>query len=480
MLSLVSCQVGGDAGVNVDVQDGADGKDGIIPHIGENGNWWIGDNDTGVSAIGAAGLNGVDGEPGKDGQNGKDGIDGENGIDGESAYDIAVSYGFTGNYEEWCQLMSCSSGDLTDALKASNGYEDMVKSILGSSSYLIVTNYGIKPNTGEDLATKIQNLINSSPNKTLFFPDGEYIVSKPIQTSENPSKSVSIKLSNYAVIKASSNWTGGSGDSGDDSTNAVIMLGVPPTTGNPANNISATGCNFYLEGGTIDGNGIANGVTIEKSRESRVANVAIKNTVVGLYVKKGVNSVSSDADILNLSIVGNGASNSIGLKCVGYDNTFDNINISGVKTGVLMDGGGNFLRSIYVHNTLAKSSYSGSAGIKENNGSGNWYLYCTAEQFESGFVVRNSSNSLYDGCTAIWTDGTYGTSEIAFKTGSSFKATIKSPKVVFASNSTVSKNYVLNGATSGSGIIEYPIIDEAMCGNTTYKRYVVKYTVGGN
>lgn len=24
------------------------GKDGITPHIGENGNWWIGDVDTGV------------------------------------------------------------------------------------------------------------------------------------------------------------------------------------------------------------------------------------------------------------------------------------------------------------------------------------------------------------------------------------------------------------------------------------------------
>lgn len=32
-------------------KDGADGKDGITPHIGENENWWIGNKDTGVSAI---------------------------------------------------------------------------------------------------------------------------------------------------------------------------------------------------------------------------------------------------------------------------------------------------------------------------------------------------------------------------------------------------------------------------------------------
>ena len=32
-------------------KDGADGKDGLTPFIGENGNWWIGDTDTGVKAV---------------------------------------------------------------------------------------------------------------------------------------------------------------------------------------------------------------------------------------------------------------------------------------------------------------------------------------------------------------------------------------------------------------------------------------------
>ena len=31
-------------------KDGADGKDGLTPFIGENGNWWIGETDTGVKA----------------------------------------------------------------------------------------------------------------------------------------------------------------------------------------------------------------------------------------------------------------------------------------------------------------------------------------------------------------------------------------------------------------------------------------------
>lgn len=38
-----------------DGRNGTDGNDGITPHIGTNGNWWIGDMDTGVSAQGSGG-----------------------------------------------------------------------------------------------------------------------------------------------------------------------------------------------------------------------------------------------------------------------------------------------------------------------------------------------------------------------------------------------------------------------------------------
>lgn len=37
-----------------DGKDGEDGKDGVSPHVGTNGNWWVGDRDTGVSAMPAS------------------------------------------------------------------------------------------------------------------------------------------------------------------------------------------------------------------------------------------------------------------------------------------------------------------------------------------------------------------------------------------------------------------------------------------
>lgn len=90
-------------------ENAATGKDGITPHIGSNGNWYIGETDTGVKAEGTNGndgatpyisgrnwwVNGVDtgvqaqgqnGEPGMQGVPGKDGVPGQNGQDGDTPF----------------------------------------------------------------------------------------------------------------------------------------------------------------------------------------------------------------------------------------------------------------------------------------------------------------------------------------------------------------------------------------------------------
>ena len=54
-----------------DGKDGAAGQDGITPTIGENGNWYIGEIDTGKPSRGEAGTAGADG---KDGAPGADGV----------------------------------------------------------------------------------------------------------------------------------------------------------------------------------------------------------------------------------------------------------------------------------------------------------------------------------------------------------------------------------------------------------------------
>ena len=82
---------------------GPKGDDGLIPYIGSNGNWFIGDTDSGIPATGPQGLPGEDGNTPYVGDNGNwfvddedtgvpakgaDGSDGKDGADGKSAYEI--------------------------------------------------------------------------------------------------------------------------------------------------------------------------------------------------------------------------------------------------------------------------------------------------------------------------------------------------------------------------------------------------------
>lgn len=71
-------------------KDGADGKpgatgaDGVTPHIGGNGNWYIGSTDTGKPSRGATGAKGDAGATGPAGPAGPAGAPGKDGANGET------------------------------------------------------------------------------------------------------------------------------------------------------------------------------------------------------------------------------------------------------------------------------------------------------------------------------------------------------------------------------------------------------------
>ena len=70
-----------------------------------------------------------------------------------------------------------------------------------SGQLVVATEHGVPCDGRTDAAEAIQRLIVDNPNKTIFFPDGVYMVSRPIDTPAEPTKSVSLVLGNYAVLK---------------------------------------------------------------------------------------------------------------------------------------------------------------------------------------------------------------------------------------------------------------------------------------
>lgn len=77
-------------------QNGRDGKDGKTPFIGENGNWWIGETDTGVKAAGVDGEKGDKGDPGEKGDKGEKGDQGDKGDKGDPGQNGSCSGYFCG------------------------------------------------------------------------------------------------------------------------------------------------------------------------------------------------------------------------------------------------------------------------------------------------------------------------------------------------------------------------------------------------
>lgn len=314
----------------------------------------------------------------------------------------------------------------------------MIASFPLTENVINVANY-VKNDGSVDVADDIQALIDGNPNRTLYFPDGTYLISHPIMTPAEPTLSVSLSLSPYAVLRASDDWS---------SEEAMVRLGET----HRANNIRTIGSNYYFTGGIIDGNMKANGISIDGGRETSISSVSIKHTKIGIHIKKGANSNSNDADIHSVNIIGNGTVDSIGVLVEGSDNSLTNMRIADVYIGVKLLGSGTIMRNIHPLYTSDYTNYKDSCGFYDNTGD-NWYATCYSDHFAIGFyMTKNVRYNRYDSCVAYW----YSEREInhiGFAAEGKFNALVMNAKVGF--RGTEAENLVLReGEEGGKGVFE--------------------------
>ena len=268
---------------------------------------------------------------------------------------------------------------------------------------------------------------------------------------------MSLKLSNYAVMKASDDWS---------DSEAMIRLGGK----NEANDIYTNGSNYFLEGGIIDGNYRANGVSIDGGRETAIRNVSIKHTVIGVHIKYGANYGSSDADIQNVHIVGAGTAQSIGVLVEGFDNTLTDMRIANVLTGVELRSRGNFLRNIHPHFTLDFAMFDRSCGLFDRAGN-NWSDMCYADNFCMSFrESEESTGGIYHACFCFWYSSE-GEKHIAHKCDGAFLSAVTNLKSDF--RDTQSKNLILEvGKAGGHGAFDNVMTEKALLSDCLYEHYL--------
>ena len=266
-----------------------------------------------------------------------------------------------------------------------------------------------------------------------------------------------LQLSNYAVLKAAPGWS---------STEAMVRLGGI----HPANDIRTPGSCYSFSGGIIDGSGVAKGISIDSGRETKVRCVSMKNVLVGLHIKHGANSNSSDCDISDVNIVGNNAPNSIGVFIEAHDNTLSNMRICGVNIGVKLTGGGNLMQNIH------PLSGQGPNNVGFMDLASNIYRCCYSDHFDVGFIL--AGRSVLDSCWAWWySDVVHGKDarRIAVKCPGAFTAHITSMRIGF--RGMKGTNVVLEAARpGGDGFFMFPILDERLVNETekSYLRHLVR------
>ena len=328
--------------------------------------------------------------------------------------------------------------------------------------YVIVTDY-VKANTGKDVSDKLQELILANPNRTIFFPDGEYVISKPICTPANPKTSVMLELSNFAVIKAADGW---------NHDEAMIRLGAAE----PYNDIDTIGSNYGIRGGIIDGNGVAKGISIDSGRETRIEKVSIKHVFMGIHVKYGANNRSSDADILDVNIVGNDKIGSIGVLIEGCDNTLTNMRMASFQIGVKILAPSQFLRNVhplYIFRGELESeeAYRDSYGFWDDTKHQCWYNNCYSDQFSNGFRMKDGARHTYSDCFCFWYSEK-GTYQNGFVADGRFNSVIRNCNVQPKPHESVKAALLLVKEKGGNGRIESPIISEEKMTDKSYLEYL--------
>lgn len=326
------------------------------------------------------------------------------------------------------------------------------------NKYIDVSQF-VEPNSGIDVHAALQEIIDNNKHKTLYFPDGEYIISKPLKTSAAAASSTAFYLSDNAIIKASDNW--------NDSDGALIELGGAEV----ANDITTPGSNYHFIGGILDGNSKARGISLASGRESLVSKVKIINATVGIYIPEGVNSKSSDMDIEDIDIIGFGAT-SKGIVSIGLDNTFTDVRISNVKVGV-ENSGGSFFRGISVR--LDKNQpYEGTVAFVTSGVS--WFYSCTSENMQTAFQFSGG----YSGSAPVvkdfsirWTEAKGA--QTAFDIKGNFVSTCSNGVIDFFDAST--ENSILKVSGQKNGKLLDVLADTELCDESTYKSVFISSNV---
>ena len=349
-----------------------------------------------------------------------------------------------------------------------------------TAGYVMVTDY-VKPNTYEDVADAIQKLVDENPGRTLYFPDGEYLLSKPIETSADPAKAVSFKFSNYALLKAMDSWSMGQKtvQGPEDFTKPnlkpqdIMASGSAPLLHIGAKDNDKTyedgPASYLIEGGILYGSRKADAIWVEGATKADIRYTSIKFATVGIYVKSGDTEIQPVVDVYNVNVIGTAAEDSMGVVLETDSNTLTNMRLVSNHISIMVSGSNNILRNLHPlysgHSTNDWERYYNTSVAFYDTGACNFYDSCYNDQYSIGFYMGTDTASVYESCFNFWFRGSrtenHILNHISFKAEGEFNSFVRFTTSHFAygkptDNYPVPSNchFLITGEDTGKGRIE--------------------------
>ena len=272
---------------------------------------------------------------------------------------------------------SCVSASMLSAM------DPLVSSSGIGTDYVLITDVVNKNTNIKDMSEIIQKAIDENPGKTIYFPDGKYELSKTVVIPSEPDKSVSFRLSNYAVFAPSSAWK-------SEST-ALVQYGTKDSAKTQSGDHSD-----YFMGGIIDVKKKGTAIEVYGGGRLFINNVSIKNAKIGIHLKPN----AAYNDIENVNVTCQYITNSSkGIFVEGTNNTFVNMRIYHPFIGAHLTGADNVL--INIHPLANPNNNIASAGFFDQS-TGNRYSICYSDQYPVGFKMETQTKSYFDMCFMYW------------------------------------------------------------------------------
>ena len=314
--------------------------------------------------------------------------------------------------------------------------------------YVVLTDYEFE-DPQEGYAVLINRVIAENPGRTIYIPDGTYTLNEPIVIPADPAKSVSLRLSNQAVLRAATDWA--------EPYVGMIRVGVNDDdkilTMEEVDTMNYR--SISIIGGCIYGSGVASGITVEGSKDTYIYNVSIKSAVHGIHINKGPNELGATwVNVDNVNVTGSGKSDSVGVYVEGTYNTFANMRIASIMYGTQCTETGerNIFRNL--HPLIPPSLGNETIGFYDMS-DGNNYDVCYNDQGASGFVMHENTRSVYNGGFSYWWSADNGY-HVGFRSIGKFNSLVVSTKVS-QGHDIETDAYLMLDEEGGQGVVLYPI-----------------------